>query len=277
MRTTQRWLGRRGSAAEFPPRSPDLTPPDFYLWGALKDTVYAIKPQTLEELRVQIEHACNDIPLATIQLYVVVGSVLWLKGAILNRGPYAAIHRLLIFINDMAPLREDSGMLHTFKWEESNFKPCMTVVRLKWAGHVARMGESRNAYKVLVGRPEGKRPLGRPSCRWEDNIKMDLREVGYDDREWINLAQDRDQWRAYVRTAMNLQNHLRALLLRTRSVEREFVSASCRSIHISGVRCLHTSQTLTFSFTLSHSIFLSSFPTSHTYIFSASIPFSKQM
>ncbi|KAJ4438790.1 hypothetical protein ANN_14741 [Periplaneta americana] len=75
---------------------------------------------------------------------------------------------------------------------------------LRWAGHVARMGESRNAYRVLVGRPEGKRPLGRPRRRWEDNIKMDLREVGYDDRDWINLAQDRDRWRAYVRAAMNL-------------------------------------------------------------------------
>ncbi|KAJ4433434.1 hypothetical protein ANN_15732 [Periplaneta americana] len=77
--------------------------------------------------------------------------------------------------------------------------------RLRWAGHVARMGESRNTYRVLVGRPEGKRPLGRPRRRWEDNIKMDLREVGYGDREWINLAQDRDQWRAYVRAAMNLR------------------------------------------------------------------------
>ncbi|KAJ4434031.1 hypothetical protein ANN_16350 [Periplaneta americana] len=77
--------------------------------------------------------------------------------------------------------------------------------RLRWAVHVARMGESRNAYRVLVGRPEGKRPLGRPRRRWEDNIKMDLREVGYDDREWMNLAQDRDQWRAYVRAAMNLR------------------------------------------------------------------------
>ncbi|KAJ4434517.1 hypothetical protein ANN_23079 [Periplaneta americana] len=67
------------------------------------------------------------------------------------------------------------------------------------------MGESRNLYSVLVGRPEGKRHLGRPRRRWEDNIKMDLREVGYDDREWINLAQDRDQWRAYVRVAMNLR------------------------------------------------------------------------
>ncbi|KAJ4439792.1 hypothetical protein ANN_07920 [Periplaneta americana] len=69
--------------------------------------------------------------------------------------------------------------------------------RLRWAGHVARMGESTNAYRVLVGRPEGKRPLGRPRRRWKDNIKMDLREVGYDDRDWINLAQDRDRWRAY--------------------------------------------------------------------------------
>ncbi|KAJ4449272.1 hypothetical protein ANN_00670 [Periplaneta americana] len=77
--------------------------------------------------------------------------------------------------------------------------------RLRWAGHVARMGESRNGYSVLVGRLEGKRPLGRPRHRWEDNIKMDLREMGYDDREWINLAQDRDQWRAYVRAAMNLR------------------------------------------------------------------------
>ncbi|KAJ4434311.1 hypothetical protein ANN_22866 [Periplaneta americana] len=77
--------------------------------------------------------------------------------------------------------------------------------RFIWAGHVARMGESRNAYRVLVGRPKGKRPLGRPRRRWEDNIKMDLREVGYDDRDWFNLDQYRDRWRAYVRAAMNLR------------------------------------------------------------------------
>ncbi|KAJ4431585.1 hypothetical protein ANN_20184 [Periplaneta americana] len=77
--------------------------------------------------------------------------------------------------------------------------------RLRWTGHVARKGESRNAYRVLVGRPEGKIPLGRPRHRWEDNIKIDLREVGYDDRDWINLAQDMDRWRAYMRAAMNLR------------------------------------------------------------------------
>ena len=77
--------------------------------------------------------------------------------------------------------------------------------RLRWAGHVARMEQSRNAYRVLVGKPEGKKPLGRPWRRWEDNIKMDLREVGCDPREWMDIVEDRDQWRAYVRAVMNLR------------------------------------------------------------------------
>ena len=63
----------------------------------------------------------------------------------------------------------------------------------------------RNAYKVLVGKPESKRPFGRPRRRWEDNIKMDVREVGCDPRDWITPAEDRDQWRAYVRAVMNLR------------------------------------------------------------------------
>ena len=71
--------------------------------------------------------------------------------------------------------------------------------RLRWAGYIVRMEQSRNAYRVLVRKPEGKRPLGRPRHRWEDNIKMDLREVGCDLGEWIDLAEDRDQWQAYVR------------------------------------------------------------------------------
>jgi transposase len=67
------------------------------------------------------------------------------------------------------------------------------------------MGERRNAYSILVGKPEGKRPLGRPRCRWVNNIKMYLREVGRDGRDWIDLAQDRDQWRTLVNTVMNLR------------------------------------------------------------------------
>ena len=77
--------------------------------------------------------------------------------------------------------------------------------RLKWAGHVAHMEQFRNAYRVLVGKPESKRPLGRPRRRWGDNIKMDLREVGCDSKDWIALAEDRDQWRGYVRAVMNLR------------------------------------------------------------------------
>jgi hypothetical protein len=67
------------------------------------------------------------------------------------------------------------------------------------------MGERRGAYRALVGKPEGRRPLGRPRRRWEDNIKMDLREVEWEGMDWINLAQDRDRWRALVNAIMNLR------------------------------------------------------------------------
>jgi hypothetical protein len=77
--------------------------------------------------------------------------------------------------------------------------------RMRWAWHVARMGEKRNAYRIFVGKPEGKRPSGRPRHRWEDNVRMDLREIGLGGMDWIDLAQDRDQWRALMNTAMNLQ------------------------------------------------------------------------
>ena len=76
--------------------------------------------------------------------------------------------------------------------------------RMRWAGHVAHMGEERGAYRVLVGKLEGKIPLGRPRCRWVDNIRMDLQEVGCGDVDWIGLAQDRDGWRKLVNAVMNL-------------------------------------------------------------------------
>jgi hypothetical protein len=77
--------------------------------------------------------------------------------------------------------------------------------RMRWAGHVARMGEGRGVYRVLVVRSEGKRPLGRPRLRWGDKINMVLREIGINGANWIRLAQDRIQWRAFVNTVMNFR------------------------------------------------------------------------
>jgi hypothetical protein len=84
--------------------------------------------------------------------------------------------------------------------ELHNFDPSPNRIRMmksrkmKWAGHVARMGEKSNAYRILVGKPEGKKPLQRPRRMWVDNIKIDLREIGWDGMDWIDLVQDRDQW-----------------------------------------------------------------------------------
>jgi hypothetical protein len=77
--------------------------------------------------------------------------------------------------------------------------------RMRWAGNVARMGEDRKVYKVLVGKPEGKRPLGRPRRRWEVGVRMDLRETGFGGVDWIRLAHDRDRWRAVESAVMNLR------------------------------------------------------------------------
>jgi hypothetical protein len=77
--------------------------------------------------------------------------------------------------------------------------------RTRWAGHVAQMGENRNANTILVEKPECKIPLGRPRRRWDNNIRMDLGEIGRDGVDWVDLAQDRDQWRALVNTLMNLR------------------------------------------------------------------------
>jgi hypothetical protein len=83
--------------------------------------------------------------------------------------------------------------------------------RMRWAGHVARMGETRNAYSILLGKPEGKRPLRRFRRRWVDNVKMDLRETGRDGMDWIELALNRDQWRALVNTVMKPSGSLKML------------------------------------------------------------------
>jgi hypothetical protein len=77
--------------------------------------------------------------------------------------------------------------------------------KIRWTGHVARMGEGRGVYRVLVGKPEGRRPMGRPRHRWEDNIRMDFRKVGCGCVDWMELAQDKDRWHVLVSAVMNLR------------------------------------------------------------------------
>jgi len=90
-------------------------------------------------------------------------------------------------------------------YTSSNIVRVIKSKRMRWDGHVARMGEERGVYRVLVGKPEGNRPLGRPRCRWMDNIRMDLQEVGCVYMDWIGLAQDRGRWRTLVSAVMNLR------------------------------------------------------------------------
>jgi hypothetical protein len=90
-------------------------------------------------------------------------------------------------------------------YSSPNIIPVIKSRRMQWAGHVARMGEKRGAYRILVGRPEGRRQLGRPMRRWENNIKMDIQDVGWGRMNWIEVVQDRDRWRALENAVMNVR------------------------------------------------------------------------
>jgi hypothetical protein len=119
-------------------------------------------------------------------------------------------HRLTVSENRVlrrifGPKREEDGScrkLHNDELHSLYSSPNIVRVvksrKMRWAGNVAHMGEGRGVYRVLVGRPEGKRPLGRPRRRWEDNIKLDLKGIGIDAANWIQLAQDRVHWRAFL-------------------------------------------------------------------------------
>jgi hypothetical protein len=121
-------------------------------------------------------------------------------------------NRVLIIFGRMSMRDEVTGEWRKLHNEElHNLYSSPDIIRLgksrrmKWAGHVARMGENRKVYKVLVRKTEGKRPLVRPRSRWEYGIRMDLREIGLGGVDWIRLAQDRDRWRAVVSAVMNLR------------------------------------------------------------------------
>jgi hypothetical protein len=95
--------------------------------------------------------------------------------------------------------------LHNYEHSSMNIVRVIKSRRMRWVRRVARMGEGRGVYRVLVGRSKVKRPQGRPNRRWEDNIKMDLREIGIDGANWVQLAQDRFRWQVFVNTVMNLR------------------------------------------------------------------------
>jgi hypothetical protein len=127
-------------------------------------------------------------------------------------------HRLRVFENRVlrrmfGPKRDEvTGewrKLHNEELRDSYSLPNTIRIiksrRMRWTGHVARMGEKRNAYRLLVGKAEGKRPLRRSRRRWVDNIRMDLGEVGWRDVDWIGLAKDRNRWRGFVNSILNLQ------------------------------------------------------------------------
>jgi hypothetical protein len=126
-------------------------------------------------------------------------------------------HRLRVFENRVlrrifGPKKEVVGSwrklhndeLHSL-YSSPNIVSVIKARMLRWAGHIARMGEGIAVYRVLVGRPEGKRPLGRPRLRWEDNIKLDMRKIVIDGANWIQLVQDTVQRRAFVNTVMDLR------------------------------------------------------------------------
>jgi hypothetical protein len=122
-------------------------------------------------------------------------------------------HRLKVFENRVliifGPKRDEvTGgwrKLHNEELHNLYSSPSITNSRrMRWAGHVARMGPKRNAYRILVGKPGGKRPLGRPRRRRVDNIKLDLRDIKWDGVDWIRMVQDRDQWKALANTVLNL-------------------------------------------------------------------------
>jgi len=128
-------------------------------------------------------------------------------------GEEAGVFENMVLRRIFGPRRDevtgDWKRLHNEELNDLNSSPNIVRViksrRMRWTGHVARMGEERGVYRVLVGKPEGRMPLERPSCRWVDNIRTDLQEVGCVYMDWIGLAKDRDRWRTLVSAVISLR------------------------------------------------------------------------
>ncbi|KAJ4443164.1 hypothetical protein ANN_04814 [Periplaneta americana] len=207
-RFPDRWIGRGGPIA-WPPRSPDLNPLDFYLWGHLKSLVYLSPVPDLESLRNRIVACSEDIRNTP---------GVWDRVLRAKRDEVTGERRKL-HNTELHALYSSPDIIRNIKSR-----------RLRWAEHVVRMGESRNTYIVLVGRPEGERLLERPRRRWEDNIKMDLR---FDDRDWINLAQHYLQ----IRTTRSqftvlLSQSLEFTVSRTTDLQRQFTVLELGSLQL---------------------------------------------
>jgi hypothetical protein len=169
----------------------------------------------LETVRRTFCPCCNNLAShSTILSVVLCGCETWSL-------TLRAEHRLRVFENRVlrrifGPKRDEvTGewrKLHNEEFRDLYSSPSIIRIiksrRMRWAEHVARIWEKMNAYRLLVGKSEGKRPLGRPRCRWVDNIRMDLGEVGWGDVDWISLAQDRNWWRALVNSVLNLSSGL---------------------------------------------------------------------
>jgi hypothetical protein len=178
-----------------------------------------IKSRLIREILVIIQSKIFCLPISKnlkIKIHKTVVSPVVLYGCETWSLTLVEEYRLRFSENKMlkifGPKMEEDGSwrkLHSDELHNLHYSPNILRLiksrRMRWAGHVTRMGDGRNVHRDLVGRPECKRSLGRPRHIWEDNIRLDLREIGVDGENWIRLAQDRVQWRVFVNTVINLR------------------------------------------------------------------------
>jgi hypothetical protein len=160
----------------------------------LAGKIWRLFVELFEWKKVKVQHCVCDLFCVSVESKGIILPVI-LYGCETWSLTLREEHRLRVF--------ENRVLMRIFGPERDEVM--IKSRRMRWAGHVARMGETRNAYRILVGKPEGRRRLGRPRRRWVDSIKIDLREIGWDGVDWVDLAQDRDQWRVLVNTVMNLR------------------------------------------------------------------------